>query len=72
MKRKVYGRRGWGIPVSTTLNDVAWKTGDAEQNRLRLAAMKCIGTIAGGDPSRSENAGSVRQRHAAASVPVTR
>jgi hypothetical protein len=42
--------------------------GDAEQTRLRKAASKCFGTVAGGDAYRSENARHVlrdrlRRRH---------
>lgn len=36
---------------------------DEEQHRLRQAALKCVGSLAGGDPKRAENAGTaVRQR----------
>jgi hypothetical protein len=36
---------------------------DEEQFRLRRAALKCIGSLAGGDPLRAQNAGTtVRQR----------
>jgi hypothetical protein len=36
---------------------------DEEQRRIRQAALKCVGSLAGGDPLRSENAGKmVRQR----------
>lgn len=42
--------------------------GEAEQLRLRKAASQCIGTLAGGNPHRSENARQavrerLRQRH---------
>jgi hypothetical protein len=41
---------------------------DKEQRRLQQAAMKCFGSLAGGDPLRSENAAQairqrLRQRH---------
>jgi hypothetical protein len=37
--------------------------GEDEQRRLREAASKCLGSIAGGDPPRSENATrAVRER----------
>ena len=36
---------------------------EQEQRRLQQAALKCVGSIAGGDPLRSENAGhAVRDR----------
>jgi hypothetical protein len=36
---------------------------DEEQRQLQQAALKCFGVLAGGDPSRSENAGrTVRER----------
>jgi len=36
---------------------------DEEQQRLQQAALKCFGSLAGGDPLRSENAGrTVRER----------
>jgi hypothetical protein len=36
---------------------------DEEQRRLQQAALKCFGSIAGGDPLRAENAGrAVRER----------
>jgi hypothetical protein len=34
---------------------------DAEQQRLRQAALQCVGSIAGGNPSRAENARSLVQ-----------
>jgi len=41
----------------------AGKNDDEEQHRLRQAALKCVGSLAGGDPKRAENAGTaVRQR----------
>jgi hypothetical protein len=41
--------REW-LKASTEEND-----GEAEQQRLHRAAASCLGTIAGGDPGRSEN-----------------
>ena len=39
------------------------KNDDDEQRRLREAALQCVGSLASGDPLRSENAGKmVRQR----------
>jgi len=52
------------VPVSTILDLAAreWlkasteeDDGEAEQQRLHRAASNCLGTIAGGDPGRSEN-----------------
>jgi len=48
--------------------DASDSEGDEEQVRLQSAALKCVGTFAGGDAHRSENARrtvreSLRRRH---------
>jgi hypothetical protein len=61
-----------GIPLAAVLDlaaeewlkkSAAGNDDEEEQRRLRQAALKCVGSLASGDPLRSENAGkTVRQR----------